>query len=76
MFLRRRGVAVLNTSLRKQTHLIQQLDRIRLTPQHSIHVLQIEDRNLVIAVHNQGITLLEQSSGRSNCVRPGGALTQ
>lgn len=69
LFLRRKGVAVLNAPLRKQVHLIQQLDRLRLTPQHSIYLLQIEDRRIAVAVHTHGITILESN----NSTRTGAA---
>ena len=35
------------------------VDRIRLTPQHSILVVRIGRRDLVVAVHGAGCTLLE-----------------
>lgn len=59
-FLRKKGIAVWNKPLRKQEPYIQQLDRMRLTPQHSIHLLRVEERRLLIAVHPQGMTLLEE----------------
>jgi flagellar biogenesis protein FliO len=62
MFLKKKGIAVLSTPLRKQTPFIQQLDRMRLTPQHSIHLLRVEERRLLIAVHPQGVTILEEGA--------------
>jgi flagellar biogenesis protein FliO len=44
---------------RKGNSKLQIVDRIRLTPQHSIHVVRIGKRDLVIAVHGSGCTLLE-----------------
>jgi Flagellar biogenesis protein len=38
---------------------LQLVERINLTPQHSIHVLRTANRGLVIAVHPAGCTLLE-----------------
>ena len=66
LFLRKKGVAILNRPLRKQEPLIQQLDRMRLTPQHSIHLLRVEERRLIIAVHPQGVTVLEESARPSS----------
>ena len=40
------------------THL-QVIERINLTPHHSIHVLRTANRGLVIAVHPTGCTLLD-----------------
>ncbi len=63
-FLRRKGVAVRGTPLlgRKQAHSIEHLDRMRLTPQHSIHLLRVEGRKILVAVHPQGITLLTEGA--------------
>ena len=65
LFLRKKGLAVMNTPLRKQARFVQQLDRMRLTPQHSIHLLCVEDRKLLIAVHPQGVTVLEEAGRRT-----------
>ena len=75
LFLRRKGMAVLKAPLlaRKQAASIQQLDRMRLSPQHSIHLLQIEGRKLLIAVHGQGITVLENSDSRQGYLAGGSA---
>jgi len=35
------------------------LDRVRLTPQHSVHIVRTGNRELTIAVHPSGCTLLE-----------------
>jgi flagellar biogenesis protein FliO len=59
-FLRKKGIAVFNRPLRKQKPFIQQLDKMRLTPQHSIHLLLVEERRVLIAVHPQGVTVLEE----------------
>ena len=61
-FLRRKGLAVRSAPLlgRKQAHSIEQVDRMRLTPQHSIHLLRVEGRKLLVAVHPQGVTLLSE----------------
>ena len=62
MLLQKRGLAIVNSSLRsrKQTSILQQLDKMRLTPQHSIHLLRIDSRTVLIAVHPQGVTVLEE----------------
>lgn len=70
MFLRKRGIAVFNTPSRKHASPIQQLDRMRLTPQHSLHLLRVSDvdygdRRLLIAVHPQGVTILEEGFRQS-----------
>ncbi len=43
---------------------LQSLERLALSPQHSLHVVEIEGRRLVVATHPQGCTLLtELASG-------------
>ena len=37
---------------------LQVIDRVRLTPHHSVHILKVGDRELTIAVHPSGCTLL------------------
>jgi len=32
--------------------------RLALSPQHSVHVIRVGERELVLAVHPQGVTLL------------------
>ena len=41
---------------------LEALDRLTLTPQHSIHVIGVEGRRLMVAVHPQGCTLLANLS--------------
>ncbi len=54
-WLRRRNYVV---SPRPNTSRLQVIDRVRLTPQHSVHILKAGDRELTIAVHPTGCTLL------------------
>ena len=44
--------------VRPNTSRLQVIDRVRLTPQHSVHILKAGDRELTIAVHPSGCTLL------------------
>ena len=60
LFLRKKGIADVNGTRRKQGSCLRQLERMRLTPQHSIHLLQVEDHRILIAVHPQGVTILEK----------------
>jgi flagellar biogenesis protein FliO len=34
------------------------VDRVRLTPQHSVHIVQAGEREFIIAAHSNGCTLL------------------
>ena len=46
-YFRKKGFTVRSAPLlgRKQTHPIQHVDRMRLTPHHSIHLLRVDGRN-------------------------------
>lgn len=63
LFLRKKGIAVSTRPFRKQQPYIQHLQGMRLTAQHSIHFLRIENRGFLIAVHPQGVTLLQEGFG-------------
>ena len=63
-YFRKKGFTVRSAPLlgRKQTHPIQQVDRMRLTPHHSIHLLCVDGRKLLVGVHPQGITVLTETA--------------
>lgn len=42
----------------KREKAIEPLERLALTPQHSLHLVRIEGRELVVATHPQGCVLL------------------
>ena len=42
--------------------LLQAVERIPLTPQHAVHVVRYQGRNLVIATHPQGCTVLTKDT--------------
>jgi flagellar biogenesis protein FliO len=44
---------------------IETLQRIALTPQHSLHLVRIHGRELLVATHPQGCALLLETSGRT-----------
>jgi flagellar biogenesis protein FliO len=62
-FLRKKGLAFSSGSLRprKQAARIESLEKLRLTPHHSIHLLSVDGNRLLVAVHPQGVTLLRGS---------------
>lgn len=55
--LKRRGILVSRRGPSNRG-LLESCGRLSLTAQHSIHVVRVGDRNLVLAVHPAGITLL------------------
>ncbi|MFN7937913.1 MAG: flagellar biosynthetic protein FliO [Bryobacteraceae bacterium] len=48
--------------LRPRTRNLETVEQLRLTPQHSIHVVRFRDRVFVLAAHSGGCTVLEQRS--------------
>jgi len=52
---------------RGRTRSLETLERLALTPQHSLHLVRIGGRELLVATHPQGCTLLtrfaEKTSG-------------
>lgn len=59
-FLRRKGATLSGIRLRprNQSARIEQLDRLNLTPQHSIYLLNVDGRKIVLALHPHGVTQL------------------
>jgi flagellar biogenesis protein FliO len=46
---------------------IETIQRIALTPQHSLHIVRVHGRELIVATHPQGCALLLETSGGSQC---------
>jgi flagellar biogenesis protein FliO len=63
-YFRKKGFAVRGAPVlgRKRAHSIEQVDRMRLTPQHSLHLLRVEGFKLLVGVHPQGITVLTEAA--------------
>jgi len=40
---------------------LQRIERLALTPQHTLHVLRLHDQELLVATHPQGCTLLDST---------------
>lgn len=46
---------------------IEVIDKLRLTPQHSVHVVRVADREIVLGLHASGFTILgERVAARDN----------
>jgi flagellar biogenesis protein FliO len=62
-WLRRRGLAHLRTGvgLRKRSRRLELLEKLPLTAQHSLHVVRMDGRSLLIGVSPSGCALLESS---------------
>ena len=55
--LRRGGVAWRRPSGRSRA--IESVERLGLTPQHSLHLVRVHGREIVVATHPHGCTVLE-----------------
>ncbi len=42
---------------------LQSLERLVLSPQHSLYLIEVDDQKLLVAVHPQGCTLLREMAG-------------
>lgn len=65
-WLRRKGVARfgLGRTGRANTRRMQSIERLPLTPQHSLHLVNVAGRILLIAVSPGGCSVLETSEWR------------
>jgi len=59
--LRRGGLASLR-GWRQQSKSLESIERLALTPQHALHLVKIQGRELVVATHPQGCTLLLEAT--------------
>ena len=59
---RRRGDISLVKFLRKprSNRTLESLERLALTPQHTLHVLRLDGREMVVATHPHGCTVLHR----------------
>jgi flagellar biogenesis protein FliO len=63
LLARRRGAHLLGSGMLRRTGgVITVVDRVRLTPQHSVHLLRIGRRGLLVSVHATGCSLLETAA--------------
>jgi flagellar biogenesis protein FliO len=59
LFLQKRGIPGLKASGPRQ---IEALERLRLGPNHTLHLVRIGERHLLVATHGAGCTLLGEAS--------------
>jgi flagellar biogenesis protein FliO len=61
-WLRRKGVAqfALNRAAAGKRKSIQVVERLALTPQHSLHLVKLEDRTMLIAASPGGCSILSE----------------
>ena len=63
--LRKKGTVHINTGrARARGKLLESRERLALTAQHSIHLIRIGDREVAVAVHPGGVTMLCDAAPR------------
>jgi flagellar biogenesis protein FliO len=62
-WLRGRSFARFNISARGSGKRLEHMERLAFTPTHSLHLVRVEDRVLLVAVAPGSCTLLESHSG-------------
>ncbi len=70
-FLRRRGnIRIGFPKARAAAAVLESRAKLALGPQHSIHVIRIDERDMVVAVHPAGVTLLYRPSHAADAADP------
>jgi flagellar biosynthetic protein FliO len=62
--LRRNGSARWTGLRRKRTGYLQPIERVALSPHHSLHLVRFGDRALLLSAHAGGCTLLDSAPWR------------
>ncbi len=66
--LRKKGWIGLQRT-KKVVGLLESRGRLVLTPRHSVHLIRIGDRHLVLALHPDGVTFLGDATTTVDCAR-------
>ena len=68
-FLRKRGnIRIGLPRVRAAQSVLESRGRLALGPQHSIHVVRVGDRDMVVAVHPAGVTVLCRASQAADSI--------
>ena len=57
---RKKGALTFSSRSRDGNQAIELIERLPLTARHSVHLLRIGDRSLLLGVHDSGFTLLSE----------------
>ncbi len=74
--LRRGGAAVFRipwNRTSKKGRSIEQVEKLALTPQHTLHLIRVEGREMVVATHPQGCTVIDCTAMELAAERGAGA---
>ncbi|MDP3000352.1 MAG: flagellar biosynthetic protein FliO [Bryobacterales bacterium] len=68
LWLRRKGFAGAAANLLgvRRPRRLEMLDRLSLTPQHSLHLVRLGNRTLLLGRSPSGLALLDTAEGRSD----------
>jgi len=58
-WLRRKGQLTVNRPSRSRDRQMQSIEELRLTPQHSLHMVRVGERILLVALSPGGCSVLE-----------------
>ncbi|HEY6392902.1 MAG TPA: flagellar biosynthetic protein FliO [Bryobacteraceae bacterium] len=71
-FLRKRGnIRIGFPRARASQRVLELRGKLALGPQHSIHIVRIGERDMVVAVHPAGVTVLCQPAHAVDSIGPG-----
>jgi flagellar biogenesis protein FliO len=73
-FLKRKGLAYAANGLlraKSRQSSLKSLERLRLTAQHSVHLVEIDGRRVLVGVHASGFTYLGGSAATFDFDKPG-----
>ena len=59
---RKAGTPLISSRARRGVRRIEELDRTRLTAQHSLHLIRIDQRMMILAVHPGGIVVVDSTN--------------
>lgn len=65
-FVRKKGWTGMMRRTRTMPGLLESRGKLVLSPRHSVHLIRIGDRNLILALHPDGVTFLGDVSP-ANC---------
>ena len=66
-FVRKKGWTGMIRRAKPLPGLLESRGKLVLTAQHSVHLIRIGDRNLILALHPDGVTFLGDAHPAANC---------